>query len=110
MGILNLTPDSFSDGGKYLKPEAAIARAREMIAEGADLLDLGGESTRPGALAVSLEEEKRRVLPVLEALLPLGIPLSIDTRKPEVAAEALAMGAHLLNDVTGLRDGTYTSA
>ncbi|ADH62251.1 dihydropteroate synthase [Allomeiothermus silvanus DSM 9946] len=105
MGILNLTPDSFSDGGKYLKPEAAIARAREMIAEGADLLDLGGESTRPGALPVSLEEEKRRVLPVLEALLPLGIPLSIDTRKPEVAAEALAMGAHLLNDVTGLRDG-----
>ncbi|PZA06314.1 MULTISPECIES: dihydropteroate synthase [unclassified Meiothermus] len=105
MGILNLTPDSFSDGGKYQEVEAALARAREMIAEGADLLDLGGESTRPGALPVSPEEERRRVLPVLEALLPLGIPLSIDTRKPEVAAEALAMGAHLLNDVTGLRDG-----
>lgn len=104
MGVLNLTPDSFSDGGRYATPQAALERAHQMVAEGADLLDLGGESTRPGAEPVSAEEEKRRVLPVLEALLPLGVPLSIDTRKPEVAAEALALGVHLLNDVTGLRD------
>ncbi|WP_027892410.1 dihydropteroate synthase [Calidithermus chliarophilus] len=104
MGVLNLTPDSFSDGGRYATPQAALEHARRMVAEGADLLDLGGESTRPGAEPVSAEEEKRRVLPVLEALLPLRVPLSIDTRKPEVAAEALALGAHLLNDVTGLRD------
>lgn len=105
MGILNVTPDSFSDGGSYLDVEAALARARTMKAEGADLIDLGGESTRPGAAPVSASEEKRRVLPVLEAVLELGLPVSIDTRKPEVAAEALALGAHLLNDVGGLRDG-----
>lgn len=104
MGILNLTPDSFSDGGKLDTLEAVLAEARQMIAEGADILDIGGESTRPGAAEVSPEEEQCRVLPVLEALLPLGIPLSIDTRKPEVAQEALALGAHLINDVTGLRD------
>jgi dihydropteroate synthase len=104
MGVLNLTPDSFSDGGKYQGLEAAIKRARQMVAEGADLIDIGGESTRPGAQPVDAEEEKRRVLPVLEALLELEVPISIDTRKPEVAAEALALGAHLLNDVTGLRD------
>lgn len=104
MGILNLTPDSFSDGGLYLDPEKALARAREMVAEGADLLDLGAESTRPGADPVPPEEEKRRLLPVLEAVLPLGVPVSVDTRKPEVAEEALRLGAHLLNDVTGLRD------
>ncbi|MGQ9838009.1 MAG: dihydropteroate synthase [Cyanobacteriota bacterium] len=104
MGVLNLTPDSFSDGGRYVMLEAALEQARRMVAEGADILDLGGESTRPGAEPVSVEEEKRRVLPVLEALLPLGVPLSVDTRKPEVAAEALALGAHLINDVTGLRD------
>ncbi|WP_182482815.1 dihydropteroate synthase [Calidithermus roseus] len=104
MGVLNLTPDSFSDGGKYHRLEAALERARQMVAEGADLIDIGGESTRPGAQPVSAEEEKRRVLPTLEALLELGVPISIDTRKPEVAAEALALGAHLLNDVTGLRD------
>ncbi|GAA6756841.1 dihydropteroate synthase [Thermus thalpophilus] len=104
MGILNLTPDSFSDGGRYLDPEKALARAREMVAEGADLLDLGAESTRPGADPVPVEEEKRRLLPVLEAVLSLGVPVSVDTRKPEVAEEALRLGAHLLNDVTGLRD------
>lgn len=104
MGVLNLTPDSFSDGGRYTTPQAALEHARRMVAEGADLIDVGGESTRPGAEPVSVEEEKRRVLPVLEALLSLGVPISVDTRKPEVAAEALALGAHLLNDVTGLRD------
>jgi dihydropteroate synthase len=104
MGILNLTPDSFSDGSLYLDPEVALQRAREMVAEGADLLDLGAESTRPGAEPVPVEEEKRRLLPALEAVLSLGIPVSVDTRKPQVAQEALRMGAHLLNDVTGLRD------
>ncbi|WP_460171593.1 dihydropteroate synthase [Thermus sp. FJN-A] len=104
MGILNLTPDSFSDGGLYLEPERALERARTLVAEGADLLDLGAESTRPGAEPVPVEEEKRRLLPVLEAVLALGVPVSVDTRKPEVAEEALRLGAHLLNDVTGLRD------
>ncbi len=104
MGVLNLTPDSFSDGGLYLDPERALRRAQELVREGADLLDLGAESTRPGAEPVPVEEEKRRLLPVLEAVLPLGVPVSVDTRKPEVAEEALKMGAHLLNDVTGLRD------
>ncbi len=105
MGVLNVTPDSFSGDGRYLDVEAALERARTMKAQGADLIDVGGESTRPGAAPVSAGEEKRRVLPVLEALLPLGLPISVDTRKPEVAAEALALGAHLLNDVGGLRDG-----
>ncbi|WP_049773600.1 dihydropteroate synthase [Oceanithermus profundus] len=105
MGVLNVTPDSFSDGGRYLDVESALARARTLKAQGADLIDLGGESTRPGAAPVSASEEKRRLLPVLEAVLELGLPVSIDTRKPEVAAEALALGAHLLNDVGGLRDG-----
>nr|WP_277621438.1 dihydropteroate synthase [Thermus arciformis] len=104
MGILNLTPDSFSDGGLYLEPEKALQRAKALVAEGADLLDLGAESTRPGAAPVPVEEEKRRLLPVLEAVLELGVPVSVDTRKPEVAEEALKLGAHLLNDVTGLRD------
>lgn len=104
MGVLNLTPDSFSDGGSYPSLESAVLRAKQMIADGADILDLGGESTRPGAEAVPVEEERKRVLPVLEAVLPLGVPVSIDTRKPEVAAEALKMGAHMLNEVTGLRD------
>ncbi|WP_052297189.1 dihydropteroate synthase [Marinithermus hydrothermalis] len=104
MGVLNVTPDSFSDGGRYLTVEAALLQARRMIAEGADLIDLGGESTRPGAQPVPVEEEKRRVLPLLEALLELGVPISVDTRKPEVAQAALELGAHLLNDVTGLRD------
>ncbi len=104
MGILNLTPDSFSDGGLYLEPEKALARAKALLEEGADLLDLGAESTRPGAAPVPVEEEKRRLLPVLDAVLSLGAPVSVDTRKPEVAEEALRLGAHLLNDVTGLRD------
>ncbi|MFD3005924.1 dihydropteroate synthase, partial [Thermus tengchongensis] len=104
MGILNLTPDSFSDGGLYLDPERALEQAKALVAEGADLLDLGAESTRPGAEPVPVEEEKRRLLPVLEAVLALGVPVSVDTRKPEVAEEALKLGAHLINDVTGLRD------
>ena len=104
MGVLNVTPDSFSDGGRYASAEAALERARTMIAEGADLLDLGAESTRPGAAPVPAAEELRRLLPALEAVLPLGVPVSVDTRKPDVAAAALELGAHLLNDVGGLRD------
>jgi dihydropteroate synthase len=101
MGVVNVTPDSFSDGGHYLSLDAAVAHARRQIDEGADLLDIGGESTRPGAAAVSLEEERRRVLPVLEALLPANIPLSIDTQKPELMREAAAAGAAMINDVNG---------
>ncbi len=104
MGVLNLTPDSFSDGGRFLSPEAALARAQALKEEGADLLDLGAESTRPGAAPVPLAEERRRLLPALEAVLPLGLPVSVDTRKPELAEEALRMGAHLINDTSGLAD------
>ena len=108
MGVLNVTPDSFSDGGRFLDPKTAIDQARRMIAEGADVLDIGAESTRPygGALAVSIAEEMRRLAPVLPAVLALGVPVSIDTMKAEVAAWALAAGAAIVNDVWGLqRDG-----
>ncbi|MFC0216096.1 dihydropteroate synthase [Paenibacillus chartarius] len=101
MGILNVTPDSFSDGGRYTNVEAALEQARLMVQEGADLLDIGGESTRPGAAQVSLEEELRRVLPVIEAIrfeLP-HIPISVDTYKAEVASRALEAGADIINDV-----------
>ncbi|MER3413368.1 MAG: dihydropteroate synthase [Armatimonadota bacterium] len=104
IGILNVTPDSFSDGGKYASPQEAIDAARRMIAEGAHLIDVGGESTRPGAAPVPANEEATRVLPIVKALAAEGIPVSIDTRKPEVADAALAAGACVLNDVTGLRD------
>ena len=108
MGVLNVTPDSFSDGGRFLDPVDAIDQARRMIAEGADVLDIGAESTRPygGALAVSIAEEMRRLAPVLPAVVALGVPVSIDTMKAEVAAWALAAGAAIVNDVWGLqRDG-----
>ncbi len=101
MGVVNVTPDSFSDGGHYLQTAAAIARARQLIAEGADILDVGGESTRPGAAPVTLEEERRRVLPVLMALIDVGVPLSVDTQKPELMREAAAAGAAIINDVNG---------
>ncbi len=105
MGILNVTPDSFSDGGRHQALDAALAHARHLCAEGADLLDIGGESTRPGADPVPLEEELRRVLPVVEALAPAtDCPLSIDTMKPEVARRAMAAGVAIVNDVGGLRD------
>src|SRR6516164_4110251 len=108
MGVLNVTPDSFSDGGRFLDPAAAIAQARRMIAEGADVLDVGAESTRPygGAVAVPIAEEMRRLAPVLAAVVALGVPVSIDTMKAEVAAWALTAGAAIVNDVWGLqRDG-----
>jgi len=104
MGILNLTPDSFSDGGLWQDPGRARAHALQMIEDGADLLDLGAESTRPGAPPVPADEEWRRLRPVLEALMDCGVPLSVDTRKPEVMREALALGADLINDVAGFRD------
>ncbi|GBC78664.1 Dihydropteroate synthase [bacterium HR08] len=104
MGILNVTPDSFSDGGEFFSVERAVARALEIEAEGADILDLGGESTRPGAKPVPLEEELRRVLPVIERLQGrLRIPVSVDTTKYEVARAALEAGAAMINDVSGLR-------
>ena len=101
MGIVNVTPDSFSDDGLNFELETAIASARRMLEEGAAIVDIGGESTRPGAQAVGLDEELRRVVPVLEALA--GAPLSIDTSKAEVARRALELGAELVNDVTALR-------
>ena len=102
MGVVNVTPDSFSDGGVNFRPEDAIASARRMIDEGAAIVDVGGESTRPGSEPVSLDEELRRVLPVLEALSG-EVPVSIDTVKAEVARRALELGAELVNDVTALR-------
>ncbi|MEM6456263.1 MAG: dihydropteroate synthase [Acidobacteriota bacterium] len=112
VGVLNITPDSFSDGGRYLDADAAVAHARTMLDAGADLLDLGAESTRPGggvygdgAPDVSVEDECRRLLPVLERLrAQTDAPLSVDTRKPAVARAALAAGADLINDITGLAD------
>lgn len=104
MGILNVTPDSFSDGGAFLDSSAALDRALRMVDEGADLVDVGGESTRPGAFAVPAEEEWSRVGVVVERLARRGVPVSIDTRKPEVARRALAGGALVVNDVSGLRD------
>ncbi len=101
MGIVNVTPDSFSDGGEFLDPDRAIAHGRRLVAEGADVLDIGGESTRPGAAAVPAAEELARVIPVVEGLAGTA-PISIDTAKAEVAAGAIAAGAGMVNDVTAL--------
>jgi len=104
MGVLNVTPDSFSDGGRYLEPERAIARAREMVAEGAAVIDVGGESTRPGSAPVGVDEELRRVIPVVGALAKeLPVPVSVDTSTPEVMRRACAAGAGLINDVRALQ-------
>lgn len=104
MGIVNVTPDSFSDGGKYASTELAIAHAMQLVEEGADILDIGGESTRPGATPVPLEEELRRVIPVIEKLVTaVKVPLSIDTYKPNVMRAAIAAGADIVNDVCALR-------
>ena len=102
MGVLNLTPDSFSDGGRYNAPDHAIRYARQMAEEGADIIDVGGESTRPGAPPVPEEEELRRVLPVVEALRELPLPISVDTRKPAVMRAVIAAGASMINDVNAL--------
>ncbi len=103
MGVINITPDSFSDGGDFLEPGRAVAHARRLVEEGADLIDLGGESSRPGSSPVSLEEERRRVLPVLEEVVQLGVPVSVDTTKPELMCEVIANGASIINDITALR-------
>ncbi len=103
MGIVNVTPDSFSDGGQFLNVDAAIAHARQLIAQGADIIDIGGESTRPGAREVTLEEERQRVLPVLARLAGESIPVSIDTQKPELMRDAVAAGASMINDVNALQ-------
>ncbi len=105
MGVLNVTPDSFSDGGRYLDPQAAIVHARRLAAEGADILDVGAESTRPygGAIRISLEEERARLAPLLSDVVALGVPVSIDTLKAAIAAWALDLGAAIVNDVWGLQ-------
>jgi len=104
MGILNVTPDSFSDGGQFFSASDAVVQGRRMCAEGADLIDVGGESTRPGSEPVSVEEEKRRVVPVIRELVAeISIPISIDTQKAEVAAAGLDAGARIINDVSALR-------
>ena len=103
MGIVNVTPDSFSDGGRHFDAARAIAHGRQLVEEGADLLDIGGESSRPGAQSVSAEEELRRVLPVIEALAGVGVPLSVDTVKPEVMRRAAAAGASVINDIAALQ-------
>jgi dihydropteroate synthase len=105
MGILNVTPDSFSDGGKYNTIQAAVNQAILMVAEGADIIDIGGESTRPGAMKVDAQEELKRVIPIIEAVsAAVNVPLSIDTYKSEVARHALIAGVHILNDIWGLRE------
>lgn len=104
MGIVNVTPDSFSDGGQHLQRDTALAHAQQLIAEGADIIDIGGESTRPGARPVSIQEELDRVLPVIEGLRGAPVPISIDTCKPEVMQAAIAAGAQMVNDINALQD------
>ena len=103
MGIVNITPDSFSDGGSYFARDVALAHARKLIEDGADILDIGGESTRPGALPVSVEEELERVIPVIEGLSGTNIPISLDSFKAEVIRKALAAGASMINDINALQ-------
>ena len=102
MGVVNVTPDSFSDGGKFFDPKAAVAHALQLARDGADILDIGGESSRPGALPVSVQQEMDRVLPVLEGIKRLEKPVSVDTRRPEVMHAALRAGASMINDIEAL--------
>jgi dihydropteroate synthase len=104
MGVLNVTPDSFSDGGRYADPSLAVAHARQMVADGADLIDIGGESTRPGAVRVDSGEQIRRIVPVIGALRDVPVVLSVDTTRADVAAAALEAGAHLVNDISAGMD------
>ncbi|MEM7235110.1 MAG: dihydropteroate synthase, partial [Planctomycetota bacterium] len=105
MGILNVTPDSFSDGGQFSERDAAVAQARQMLEDGVDVIDIGGESTRPGAEEISTTEQIRRVLPAIEGIREFSeIPISIDTRDPEVGRKAIESGADIVNDVSACRD------
>ncbi|EGF31296.1 Dihydropteroate synthase [Oxalobacteraceae bacterium IMCC9480] len=104
MGVLNVTPDSFSDGGQFQSLDAVVSRAEQMIDEGVDIIDIGGESSRPGATPLPIDEELRRILPIVFALRDCGKPLSIDTYKPAVMVEVLAAGADMINDISGFRD------
>ena len=110
MGIINATPDSFSDGGQHMQRDAALAYARQLITDGADILDIGGESTRPGAQPVSLQQEMDRVLPIIEGLRGAPVPVSIDSRKPEVMRAAIAAGAQMVNDIDALQDAAAMHA
>src|SRR5262245_11732719 len=111
MGIVNVTPDSFSDGGRFTSADAGVAHGLELVRQGADLLDIGGESSRPGAAPVPLDEELRRVVPVVEELARrTSVPLSVDTCKAEVARRALEAGAHIINDITALGDPAMAEA
>lgn len=110
MGIVNVTPDSFSDGGLHLQRDAALAHAHQLIAEGADILDIGGESTRPGAQPVSVQEELDRVLPIIEALYGAPLAISVDTSKPAVMQAAIAAGVQMVNDINALQDATAMQA
>lgn len=110
MGVLNVTPDSFSDGGQFHSLDLALSYAEQMIADGVDIIDIGGESSRPGAEPLPLQEELRRVMPILYALRDCGKPLSVDTYKPEVMREAIAAGADMLNDISGFRAASALSA
>src|SRR5512133_3238053 len=101
MGVVNITPDSFSDGGRWFDADRAVAHGLELLAQGADILDVGGESTRPGAARVPVDEERRRVLPVVRELVAAGAVVSVDTTRPRLAAEAVAAGARIVNDVSG---------
>ena len=110
MGIVNVTPDSFSDGGQHFQHDAALAHAQQLIAEGADILDIGGESTRPGAKPVGVQQELDRVLPIIEGLRDIAVPISIDTCKPEVMQAAIAAGVQIVNDINALQDAAAMNA
>ncbi len=110
MGVVNITPDSFSDGGIHATTEAALTRARQLISEGADIIDIGGESTRPDSAGVTLDEERKRVLPVLEQLAGGAVPVSVDTQKPALMREAIAAGAAMINDICALESPAALAA
>lgn len=110
MGIVNVTPDSFSDGGQFVGPQAAIDHAVQLVRDGADMLDIGGESTRPGADPVSAQQELDRIMPVVQAVISLNVPISVDTRRPEVMRDVLQAGVDLINDVNGFRDSQSLQA
>ena len=110
MGIVNVTPDSFSDGGQHFQRDTALAHAQQLIADGADILDIGGESTRPGAQPVSVDQELERVIPIIERLRGVSVPISVDSCKPQVIRAAIAAGVQMVNDINALQDATALHA